>query len=59
MSNTAFVNQALICSWNQPVLSNEGILLLNETTGEIGGISLYRNWCKRENVHCSLCLLCL
>ena len=36
-------NHARIHSWNQPVLSNECIVLLNETTGAFDGIS---NFCS-------------
>jgi len=32
-ANFAYVNHTWIHSWNQPVLSNEGSFLLNETTG--------------------------
>ena len=36
----AIVNHAWICSYNQPVLSNDGSFLLKETTGVFNGAVL-------------------
>jgi len=57
----AYVNQAQIRSWNQPVLSNEGkVFLLKETNGAFAGACQYDHIISDPNsfFHCNLVMLC-
>ena len=60
INNSAFVNHAQICSWNQPVLSNEGkgkVSCEKETKRVYGDLKGLHQLCVRCGNHCATLVL--